>query len=349
MRPRDEPLLPRASIADVVRGRARVVGSRTRVGRDALGLPPGLISPYEARAAMGLRYGDPPIEEARHERTRSLAKDASAVARWLVASLAGAGASRRAEPSDRAFVVSARVDPIDTHEATDRILSWLRRRECGQVFFVHPHALNLASNSAELRDDLAAARLVLPDGIGIRIAAAMLGVPFPANVNGTDLIPELLLELSAERVPIALIGGDPGVAARAAEAWSARTGVRVLGVWDGFRRPEDYEEIRRTIGASAPCVVLIGMGSPKQERFARQWFADAPGVVAITVGGLFDFASGGKRRAPLAFRELGLEWLWRLGLEPRRLGKRYLLGNPAFLLRAARQRLTRRDDERTRA
>lgn len=341
MKPRDIGLEPRASLADVLGGRARVVGSRTRVGRDDLGIAPGVVSPYEVREVAGLRYGDPPIEEARYERHRTLVKDAGLLARLAVTRLLPRHEADPNAPRDppRVRIVSASVDALDTTDAITVVMEWLERRHHGLVFFVHPHALNLASNDEQLRADIAAASLILPDGIGIRVAASILGARLPANVNGTDLMPELLMELAAHRTPIALIGGKPGVAERAAETWAKSSGVTIAGTWDGYKTEAEYEEIATQIGAKTPCVVLIAFGSPLQERFAVRHFKDRPGVVAITVGGLFDFAAGDKPRAPLAWRELGLEWVWRLTHEPKRLGKRYLVGNPEFVARAVMQRL----------
>jgi N-acetylglucosaminyldiphosphoundecaprenol N-acetyl-beta-D-mannosaminyltransferase len=338
MRPREIPFAPRASIADVLARRARIIGSRTHVGRDDLGLVPGVISPYEVRLAMGLRYGDPPIEEARHERARTRRGDLALLARWAVTRLL----KREAPPSDpsgvRPFVVAAHVDAIGTDDAIARIVGWLRERRGGSVFFVHPHALNLAARSTSFREELARGTLVLPDGVGLRVASSILGEKLPANVNGTDLVPELLVELAADRIPVALVGGAPGVASRAGAAWKARTGVDVAAMWDGYQDEATYLAMREQLRGAGPCVVLVALGSPNQERFVLRYLADLSNVVAITVGGLFDFASGEKPRAPLAVRELGLEWAWRLAHEPRRLGRRYLLGNPEFLARAAVQR-----------
>jgi N-acetylglucosaminyldiphosphoundecaprenol N-acetyl-beta-D-mannosaminyltransferase len=341
MQPREIPMAPRASIREVLRGRARLVGSRTAIGRDDLHLPPGVISPYEAREAMGLRYGDPVIEEARYERKRTSLKDAGLVARWVLTRLARRDAEEEA-PSDRPYVVSAKVDALDTSEAIRRILRWLSDRRGGRVFFVHPHALNLAARDPELRRELQSADMVLPDGVGLRVAATLLGVQFPANVNGTDLIPELLIELAAERIPVALIGGAEGVAERAAQAWKRSTGVNVVGAWHGFASEAEYRAIAKRIAAAGPCVVLVAMGTPHQERFVARYLADLPQAVSITVGGLLDFASGEKVRAPIEWRELGLEWAWRLVHEPKRLGKRYLLGNPEFVFRAFGQAVAER-------
>jgi N-acetylglucosaminyldiphosphoundecaprenol N-acetyl-beta-D-mannosaminyltransferase len=342
MRPRDIPFAPRAKVADLLAGRARVVGSRTQIGRDDLGLVPGLISPYEAREAMGLRYGDPPIEEAKYERSRTSLGDVSLVARWAITRLAKRPASPDMRGEDRPYVVAANVDAIDTADAIARILGMLRERCGGSVFFVHPHALNLAARDAAFRAELARGSLVLPDGVGLRVASSILGEELPANVNGTDLVPELLVELAADRIPVALVGGAPGVAARAGEAWSKRTGVGVVASWDGYQHDAVYSAMSERLRDVGPCVVLVALGSPRQERFVLRYLEGLPNVVAITVGGLFDFASGEKPRAPLAVRELGMEWAWRLAHEPRRLGRRYLLGNPEFLARAVLQRAARR-------
>jgi exopolysaccharide biosynthesis WecB/TagA/CpsF family protein len=287
---------------------------------------------------MGLRYGDPPIEEAKHERGRSALGDVSVIARWAITRVVKRSAAADSHATNRPYVVAANVDAIDTADAIARILRMLRERRGGSVFFVHPHALNLAARDAAFRADLALGALVLPDGVGLRVASSILGERLPANVNGTDLVPELLVELAADRIPIALIGGAPGVAVRAGEAWTKRTDVAVVATWDGYQNDATYSAMSDQLRDVGPCVVLVALGSPRQERFVLRYLEGLPNVVAITVGGLFDFASGEKPRAPLAVRELGMEWAWRLAHEPRRLGRRYLLGNPEFIARAVLQR-----------
>jgi N-acetylglucosaminyldiphosphoundecaprenol N-acetyl-beta-D-mannosaminyltransferase len=300
-----------------------------------------MISPYEVRARMGLRYGDPPIEEARYERGRNRATDARLLMRWMLVNVMSRPLARPRVPAreGRIHIVSSPIDPIDTAEAVRRVRAWLREGRPARVFFAHAHALNLAVRVPMLRRDFRAADLVLPDGIGLRIGAALLGWRLPANVNGTDLVPELLQKLAADDVPVALIGGAPGVADKAARAWQGTAPFRLAGAWDGFRSDAEYAQIAAQIARAAPIVVLVALGSPLQERFAFRFLSTDPGVVCISVGGLFDFASGAKPRAPLAWRELGLEWMWRLLHEPRRLGRRYLLGNPEFLARVLLQRL----------
>ncbi|MBI5534513.1 MAG: WecB/TagA/CpsF family glycosyltransferase [Deltaproteobacteria bacterium] len=341
MLPRDLPMEPRASLADVAAGRASLIGARTRIARRDFGVRAGVISPYETRARLGLRYGDPPIEEARYERARSKARDAGVLVRWALSHLMAwhTPSAAAAKPASPIELLSVRIDPLDTIEVIDRIRGWLHERRSATVCFVHAHALNLSARDATMREDLQAADLVLPDGVGVRLGAWMQGRGLPANVNGTDLVPELLLQLAADRIPVALIGAAPGVAERAARNWRAKANFELVGVWDGYRSDTEYREAYKEISAHRPAVVLLGFGSPLQERHARSFSVEQDGLVVITVGGLFDFAAHAVPRAPLAWRELGLEWVWRLAHEPRRLARRYLLGNPEFLARMAMQRM----------
>jgi N-acetylglucosaminyldiphosphoundecaprenol N-acetyl-beta-D-mannosaminyltransferase len=146
-------------------------------------------------------------------------------------------------------------------------------------------------------------------------------------------IAAMLLRLAAERgETVAFVGGSPDVAERAAARWRALPGLKVVvagagvavdedGIARSMARPEDGEdETLDVIRSAAPTIVLVGLGAPKQERWIARHADAFPSVrIMIGVGGAFDMWAGSKRRAPRAFRALGLEWLWRLALEPRRL------------------------------
>jgi N-acetylglucosaminyldiphosphoundecaprenol N-acetyl-beta-D-mannosaminyltransferase len=337
VRPRDQGLLARASLGEVLRGEASLVGSRTTAGHTALGLRPGVVSPYELRESVGLRYGDPAVEEARWERDRTPLRDAALIGRFL---LSGLLAPRGGEAPRRIRILGVLVDALDTGETIDRIVAFARAGESRSVFFVHPHALNLAAGDPSLREAMARADLVLPDGSGLRVAASLLGTPLPANLNGTDLVPELLVELAVSGIPVALLGGAPGVAHRAAEVFRRRYGVAIAGARSGFGDPASHEEWIAELSAKGPAVVLVGTGSPLQEKLVDERLRGRAGLVSVTVGGLFDFVTEDKPRAPLALREMGLEWSFRLAVEPGRLARRYLVGNPQFLWRVLRQRWT---------
>jgi N-acetylglucosaminyldiphosphoundecaprenol N-acetyl-beta-D-mannosaminyltransferase len=325
-------LLPRAPLRHVLTGRAPLVGARV-----SKHLPRGLISPVEARHHLGIPYGDPHAEEHAYLAKRSRAKDLGVAARALAAAALAPAARGRREP--RPFVVAARVDNLTIPKAIELILAHPREPRAKLVYFVHAHALNLASFDDALAARLARADVVLPDGIGIRLAARMLGVTLQHNINGTDLLPLLCREAAARGIPLSLIGGAPGVADDcAARLIEATPGLRIPLTSSGFLDDAASAALAARVRGLGRSVVLVGMGSPRQEAWAEEHLAAIEGCTALTVGGLFDFFSGRIPRAPLHVRELGLEWAYRLAQEPSRLARRYLLGNPLFLALALKQR-----------
>jgi len=198
--------------------------------------------------------------------------------------------------------------------------------------FVNAHAMNMAAQQAEFAALLAQADVVLRDGSGMQVLLRMLGRPSGLNMNGTDFIPELLAACRGKRV--ALWGTQNPYLEQAKYRMAAEWGVECVSCLDGFLADADYVA---AIRATAPQVVILGMGMPKQERIAallKQ--ANSEGCLVVCGGAILDFLGGRVARAPKLFRQTGLEWLYRLGLEPRRLYRRYVLGNPAFLWRAAK-------------
>lgn len=201
--------------------------------------------------------------------------------------------------------------------------------------FANAHACNLAARRPGFREVLAGADLLLPDGAGLAIAARFAGTVLPANLNGTDFIPQLLDRAAQRGCAVFLLGAAPGVAERAA-ARLQRPGLRVVGTAHGYHT--DHAALVRRIAASGADLLLVGMGMPRQERWLAEHL-EATGVrLGVAAGAYLDFAAGTVRRAPRWIRAARLEWLFRLLGEPRRLFARYVLGNPAFLLRVLRAR-----------
>ena len=333
-------LRARARVRDVIRRRAHLVGARLGDGR------PGVISPLEAPLLLGLHLDDPVgIEReqlARGTALRSLGVLVSTLIAWLIAP------SRRRPALARPYVVSAAIDNLTADEAIAALVAPPTTARARVVHFAHPHALNLAVRDAELRAHLARADLVLGDGVGLRLGAALLGARMRANLNGTDLLPALCRAAAASALPLVLIGGAPGVAATAAARLREDTpGLDIPVVAHGFLDDAHRVATIAAVAALPRVLVLVGMGSPLQERFAWQHLAALRGATVVTVGGLFDFYSGRVARAPLAWRRIGLEWLYRLAQEPRRLARRYLVGNPLFMLRVLVQRARRRSHAAT--
>ncbi|RDJ26980.1 glycosyltransferase [Bosea caraganae] len=211
-------------------------------------------------------------------------------------------------------------------------------RDHVKLAFCNAHLVNLAAGDAELRRALADF-LILSDGIGVDIGSRLLyGESFPANLNGTDFIPALLT-MQARPLQVMLLGGKPGVAERAAVRLAQDHKAHrfeVLG--HGYFMPAEEPGLLLRLREARPDILLVAFGNPLQERWIAGKIDIRHASVAAGVGALFDFLAGEVERAPEAVRQMRLEWLYRLWLEPGRLWRRYVLGNPAFLLRMLRIR-----------
>ena len=249
---------------------------------------------------------------------------------------------------DRPTLFDIPIDNVLMDEAVGLILE--RAQECSgekerfsQVSFVNADCANIAARNNRYHQVLQSSTLVFADGIGMRIAGRCLGVPIVDNVNGTDLFPQLLTAAATSGLRVFLLGGRPGIAA-AVQSWIERDypHVTVVGVEHGYFRPDEEDDVIQRIAASDAHLLLVAFGAPRQEEWIQRHRARLGVSVAIGVGGLFDYYSGRIPRAPLFMRKCGLEWCWRWYQEPRRLTRRYLLGNPLFLFRVLWWFLTKR-------
>ncbi|MBC7520801.1 MAG: WecB/TagA/CpsF family glycosyltransferase, partial [Sandarakinorhabdus sp.] len=196
--------------------------------------------------------------------------------------------------------------------------------------FVNAHALNSAVTDQGFAADVLTLDHIVRDGIGINTLYRMLGIRAGLNLNGTDLMPEIIARFAGRRV--ALLGTQLPIVHRAADRLRRDYGCDVV-IADGFQPDGFYLKLAAT---ARPDLIILGMGMPKQERVARRLKHGLNHDVAIVCGGaILDFLSGHVPRAPSWMRSAGLEWAYRLSLEPKRLFRRYVIGNPLFLMRSA--------------
>ncbi len=218
-------------------------------------------------------------------------------------------------------------------DAIAALLDGRRKR----VAFVNADCVNITHRDATYRRALETAALLFPDGSGVALAAKMAGSRLRANLNGTDLFPLICREAAGLGLSVYLLGGLPGIAAAAADAARRLApGIRIAGTRHGYFAESETAEVISEINASGADILMVAFGAPSQDVWLMKNAQRLAPTLAMGVGGLFDFYSGRIRRAPAALRRAGLEWTWRLAMEPRRLARRYLLGNPAFVARAAR-------------
>ncbi|MGQ7830698.1 WecB/TagA/CpsF family glycosyltransferase [Altererythrobacter sp. Z27] len=230
------------------------------------------------------------------------------------------------------------VDVTSSDSASRVILDAMRERRSLLVAFSNANTINIARKDYRLQRSLASA-MVLNDGVGVDLASRILhGRSFPENLNGTDFCPRLL-ELADNGSRVYLLGGEKGVAQKAGVEIERRyPGVRVVGTRDGFFGPGETDEILAEAMDVGATLMLVGMGQPKQEIWAARHSPQFAGPM-ICVGACLDFLAGKFPRAPRIIRQLRLEWAYRLMKEPRRLARRYLVGNFVFLFGVLREKM----------
>jgi len=203
--------------------------------------------------------------------------------------------------------------------------------EARVLAFVNAHAMNSAAVSEPFFNAITSADLVLRDGIGMAILMRLLNQPPGLNLNGTDLIPRILARFAGR--PIALFGTQEPWLSRARDVIETRIAPASHCVTaNGFLETAEYI---RLAAEHRPPLIVLGMGMPRQEEVAGVLRAALGYPCLIVCGGaIIDFLGDKTSRAPLWMRRTGLEWAYRLALEPKRLFKRYVVGNPVFLARS---------------
>jgi N-acetylglucosaminyldiphosphoundecaprenol N-acetyl-beta-D-mannosaminyltransferase len=337
-----------ATLLNILRGDLALAGPGALVPAAAAAVPmrdrvrfsvrPGLVSSYSLQRALGIAYGDESASARKFVLEQTLTRDLAVVVRSVPALLLGGGGRHQASRYLR--VLGVRVDNLTMDETLARVVGAARKGETLRAAFVNTDCLNQSVGSDEYRRNLDGADLVLADGIGIRLAGRILGTGVRANVNGTDLFPMLCERAVREGLSIFLLGARPGVAEAVADTMQkSMPRLKIAGFRDGYWSREQEDEIVAEVAASRADILLVALGAPRQDLWIARHHDRLRVPVALGVGGLFDFYSGRIPRAPLWLRELGLEWIWRLFQEPGRMWRRYVIGNPLFLIRVLRQRL----------
>ena len=225
-------------------------------------------------------------------------------------------------------------------KAVDWIINRAKRRVRTRIGFLNAHCSNVSREDWRYRLALKTCDAVFPDGAGVDLAARLDGLRLTANLNGTDLFDPLCAAMAEAGLSLYLLGGRPGVAKRAAEqAKRAHPDLTIAGCRSGYFAPNAEAAVIDAINASGADVVMVAMGVPDQDVWLARVAPRLSAPVSLGVGGLFDFVSGRIPRAPKWMRKAGLEWAYRLSREPRRLWRRYVLGNAAFVAHLAARRI----------
>ncbi len=232
-------------------------------------------------------------------------------------------------------ILGTRIDALSWEQLLGRIVRWANTAQSRMICLCNVHSVVTARHDAELASALSHADLNLPDGAPIAWLTRRRGWPEQQRLSGPDLMWQLMREAEKLQLPLFLLGATPATLSRLRGVFAhAFPRLMIAGSVSPPFRPMSMHEQRcivDKINRSGASIVLIGLGCPKQEI----WMAaqrHAIRAVMIGVGAGFDYHAGSLRRAPPGWQRIGLEWLYRLLQEPRRLARRYLITNTLFLL-----------------
>lgn len=241
--------------------------------------------------------------------------------------------------ADTIAIAGYPVTRTDGPALAERLLGALRTRTKLALFFANTNFIvQCRKQLPRMRDE---AVIIVNDGVGLDIAAALQGARFAQNLNGTDFTP-FLFRHSERPLRVFLVGASRRVLQKAADHCRHQLGQQVVGACDGYADLRGRRDLVGDINRSGADVVLVALGNPIQEEWILKHRAALDAGIVIGVGALFDFWAGAKARAPALVRTLRLEWLYRLWLEPRRLARRYTVDIVRCLALCHRHRRARR-------
>ena len=251
-----------------------------------------------------------------------------------------------AAPAPRQLL-GARIDPLRMQEVVSRCERAAGAHERLVVGVVNAAKIVAMQASAGLRSAVLAADLVIPDGMAVVWASRALGEALPERVTGIDLF-ENLLEVAARRgLSVYFLGATDAVLDDLiAEVGRRHPGLRVAGRRNGYFGDAEAAAVAREISAARPAFLVVGISTPQKETFLAEWAPRMDVGVCHGVGGAFDVLAGKVSRAPAWMQRIGLEWLYRVIQEPRRMWKRYLVTNTRFASMLMREWLRRRPGAR---
>lgn len=226
------------------------------------------------------------------------------------------------------------IDQLTFGEALEELSARIDGKRGGLVFTPNVDHVVLAETNERFRRAYQDAALSFADGMPVVWASRVLGLPLPERIAGADIILPLLERAGQRGWRVYFLGAGPGVAEKAAEVVRAKYGTNVVGCDAPMIKvdatPAENEAIVAKIRAAKPDVLLVAFGAPKQEIWMHNVREELGSTVALGIGAGLDFIAGNVARAPVWMSKAGLEWLYRLSREPKRLWRRYLIQDPKF-------------------
>jgi len=226
------------------------------------------------------------------------------------------------------------IDRITTGQVMDRVESYVKSGKPHQILYLNAHCINRSFDDDEYRAIIKQSDLVYADGMGVVWASHLTHHPIPERVNIGDFLIPFCRWCYEKGYSVYFLGSESDIARRCVEMIQEQVpDLKVAGIRNGYFTPAEEKDIIKDIQEKRPEILLVGMGVPQQEKWLREHLQELNVPVAWGVGALFEYYAGKVSRAPYWMRSNGLEWLYRLILEPGRMWKRYLIGNILFIMR----------------
>ncbi len=235
----------------------------------------------------------------------------------------------------RINVLGVGFDNLTMQEAVNRAMELVREPGVHSVVTPNPEIVEVCRENPAAREAVNGADLVLPDGVGVIKGAAMLGTPLKEKTPGIEFAAHLMGKMAEEGLSLFLLGAKPGIAQQAAVRLAEQyPGLRIAGTHDGYFQEDG--PVTQAIAASGADCVFVCLGAPRQELWIRENGPATGAHLLCGLGGSLDVFAGAVERAPRFWREHGLEWLYRLCKEPRRIGRMMKL--PLFLVHVKQEK-----------
>jgi N-acetylglucosaminyldiphosphoundecaprenol N-acetyl-beta-D-mannosaminyltransferase len=250
--------------------------------------------------------------------------------------------------ASRTELLGSPFDRIDMQSTIDRCIAWCYGpRVSHTVITLNAALLCMMRRDEELRTACRNGDLIVADGVPVVWTSRLAGAPLPERVAGVDLTARLLAEGASRGLRVYFLGARSQVVRSLADyCHRNHPGLTVAGWRDGYFGPTDHAKIVAEIARLAPDMLFVGMPSPFKETWCQRHRETLGVPVIVGVGGTFDVLAGYVRRAPRALQATGLEWAWRLAMEPRKMSRRYLRTNTEFLWLAAQEIFRNRAEAR---
>lgn len=243
----------------------------------------------------------------------------------------------------RVEVMGILVDPFTMEQTVSKALDYANDRRFAHFVGVNADKYLQMKDNAEIDEIVRRCEVINADGASLVMASNVLGVYVPERVAGVDLMDELCAAAETEQIGVYLLGAKPEIVDACAQSLLTKyPDLPLVGYKDGYFSEDEYDAVGEDIKASGASIVFVGITSPKKEQVIEHFRNQGVNAVFLGVGGSFDVISGAIKRAPLWMRKAKVEWLYRMMQEPRRLVKRYLIGNARFLVSLMREKKVRR-------